>query len=89
MYCNVENCGSRKNKCTDVYNCDNIDCPIQGNNIMRRMDDLGRIAIPRVIRKIFYNDPDSVIGKPFDVITDTKNKTITLKLHEDVDEGGY
>lgn len=89
MYCNVENCGSRKNKCTDVYNCDNIDCPIQGNNTMRRMDDLGRIAIPRVIRKIFYNDPDSVIGKLFDIITDTKNKTITLKLHEDVDEGGY
>lgn len=85
----MENCGSRKNKCTDVYNCDNIDCPIQGNNILRRMDDLGRIAIPRVIRKIFYNDPDSVIGKPFDIITDTKNKTITLKLHEDVDEGGY
>lgn len=53
------------------------------------MDDLGRIAIPRVIRKIFYTDPDSVIGKPFDIITDTKNKTITLKLHEDVDEGGY
>lgn len=89
MYCNVENCGSRKNKCTDVYNCDNIDCPIQGNNIMRRMDDLGRIAIPRVIRKMFYNDPDSVIGKPFDIVTDTKNKTITLKLHEDVDEGEY
>lgn len=85
----MENCGSRKNKCTDVYNCDNIDCPIQGNNIMRRMDDLGRIAIPRVIRKMFYNDPDSVIGKAFDIITDTKNKTITLKLHEDVDEGGY
>lgn len=56
---------------------------------MRRMDDLGRIAIPRVIRKMFYNDPDSVIGKAFDIITDTKNKTITLKLHEDVDEGGY
>lgn len=37
MYCNVKNCGSRKNKCTDVYNCDNIDCPIQGNNIMRQV----------------------------------------------------
>lgn len=89
MYCNVENCGSRKNKCTDVYNCDNIDCPIQGNNIMRRMDDLGRIAIPRVIRKIFYTDPDSVIGKTFGITYNTHDKTITIKLCEDVDEGRY
>lgn len=89
MYCNVKNCGLRKNRCTDVYNCDNIDCPFQGNNIMRRMDDLGRIAIPRVVRKMLYNDPDSVVGEAFDVIVDTTNKTITLKLHEDVDEGGY
>jgi hypothetical protein len=89
MYCNVENCGSRKNKCTDVYNCDNIDCPIQGNNIMRRMDDLGRIAIPRVIRKMFYNDPDSVIGKTFGITYNIHDKTITIKLCEDVDEGGY
>lgn len=56
---------------------------------MRRMDDLGRIAIPRVIRKMFYNDPDSVIGKTFGITYNTHDKTITIKLCEDVDEGGY
>ena len=26
MYCSRQNCGIRKNECTDVYNCDQIGC---------------------------------------------------------------
>lgn len=51
---------------------------------IRRMDDLGRIVIPKEIRQKAFNEPD-LIGVPFEIYSNKENEVI-LKKHISAEE---
>ena len=49
--------------------------------IVRRFDDLGRIVIPRELRKQLFGTPEKSEGMPMEIFMD--NDTIVLRKYEE------
>ncbi|MET3505475.1 AbrB family looped-hinge helix DNA binding protein [Halalkalibacter oceani] len=49
--------------------------------VVRRIDDLGRVAIPKEIRRILGFQE----GDPVEIFVDSENKEVTLKPYKIVD----
>ena len=49
--------------------------------IVRRIDDLGRIVIPRELRKQLFGTPEKSEGMPMEIFMD--NDTIVLRKYEE------
>ena len=56
---------------------------MKATGIVRRIDDLGRIVIPKEIRKMIFGTQDAT-GKPMEFFMD--GNTIVLQKYEDVEE---
>ena len=59
------------NKETDIYESARRKCPWGATGIVRRVDDLGRIVIPKEIRRtlrIREGDPSLTTLTPFDLL---------------------
>ena len=54
--------------------------------IVRRFDDLGRIVIPRELRKQLFGTPEKSEGMPMEIFMD--NDTIVLRKYEEY-KGGW
>ena len=54
---------------------------MKSTNIVRRIDDLGRVVIPKEIRKQFAIK----VGEPLEIYTDPTEKIIGFKKYEKAD----
>ena len=54
---------------------------MKATGIVRRMDDLGRIRIPKAIREMTFGNGDQE-GEAFEIFIDEKEQTILLKKYE-------
>ena len=49
--------------------------------VVRRFDDLGRIVIPKEIRRLLFGTPEKSEGMPMEIFMD--NDTIVLRKYEE------
>ena len=54
--------------------------------IVRRFDDLGRIVIPKEIRKQIFGSPDKAEGMPMEIFMDGND--IVLRKYDPVSQEG-
>ena len=58
---------------------------MRATGIVRRIDDLGRIVIPKEVRKKAFGTEEDALGKPMEIFYQS-NGTIILKPYEFKDE---
>lgn len=58
---------------------------MKATGIVRRFDDLGRIVIPKELRKQLFGTPEKSEGKLMEIFTD-KDDIILRKYEEDVSD---
>lgn len=61
------------------------DCT-KATGIIRRFDDLGRIVIPKEIRKQIFGSPDKAEGMPMEIYMEGND--IVLRKYEPVSQEG-
>ena len=54
---------------------------MRATGIVRRIDDLGRIVIPKELRKQLFGTPEKSEGMPMEIFMD--NDTIVLRKYEE------
>ena len=54
---------------------------MKATGIVRRFDDLGRIVIPKEIRRLLFGTPEKSEGMPMEIFIDGEN--IILRKYED------
>ena len=58
---------------------------MRADGIIRRFDDLGRIVIPKELRKQIFGTPDKSEGMPMEIFLD-KDEIILRKYEENADD---
>ena len=59
---------------------------MKATGIVRRIDDLGRIVIPKEIRKQIFGSPDKTEGMPMEIFMEGND--IVLRKYEPVSQEG-
>ena len=59
---------------------------MKATGIIRRFDDLGRIVIPKEIRKQIFGSPDKAEGMPMEIFMEGND--VVLRKYEPVSQEG-